>query len=100
MEDYKALIVKPEDNVATALEAIPANKDAVVSCQGRVSTITVLDSIEFGHKFATSFIAKGSDIRKYGEVIGRASQDIDIGAHLHTHNIEGTRGRGDQVGKE
>ena len=31
-------------------------------------------------------------------VIDRAIEDIEPGEHVHIHNIEGIRGRGDQVG--
>jgi hypothetical protein len=32
---------------------------------------------------------------KYGSPIGSASQAIAAGAHVHTHNVASTRGRGD-----
>ncbi len=35
---------------------------------------------------------------KYGQVIGRATADIAVGEHVHVHNIESTRGRGDLGG--
>ena len=36
-------------------------------------------------------------MRKYGEVIGAATRDIRVGEHVHVHNVEGKRGRGDRV---
>ncbi|WP_197284402.1 SAF domain-containing protein [Bacillus sp. JCM 19041] len=53
--------------------------------------------IAFGHKFALVNIKKGTDIFKYGEIIGIASSDIDAGEHVHIHNVEGKRGRGDVI---
>jgi altronate dehydratase small subunit len=53
------------------------------------------ESIEYGHKFAVIDISKGSDIIKYGEVMGRATAHIPQGTHAHVHNIESLRGRGD-----
>lgn len=94
---YKAMMIKPIDNVATALEFIPENSIMTIACQDKKVSITVQKEIEFGHKFAVTAIMKGNDIIKYGEVIGRALQDIEQGEHVHIHNIEGTRGRGDQV---
>ena len=35
-------------------------------------------------------------IVKYGEIIGRATQDIAVGQHVHVHNLESCRGRGDK----
>jgi altronate dehydratase small subunit len=40
-------------------------------------------------------IGKGDDVVKYGEIIGRATADIAKGEHVHVHNIESLRGRGD-----
>jgi altronate dehydratase small subunit len=34
-------------------------------------------------------------IHKYGQMIGRASAAIAAGEHVHVHNVEGVRGRGD-----
>jgi altronate dehydratase small subunit len=33
---------------------------------------------------------------KYGETIGLATSDISPGEHVHVHNVEGQRGRGDR----
>ena len=40
-------------------------------------------------------IDSGENIIKYGEIIGKASKPIKTGEHVHVHNIESTRGRGD-----
>jgi altronate dehydratase small subunit len=95
--NYKAVLIKPADNVATALESIPENAIVTITCQEKKISIRVQKEIEFGHKFAITPIQKGAEIVKYGEVIGRAIHDIEQGAHVHIHNIEGVRGRGDQV---
>jgi altronate dehydratase small subunit len=42
----------------------------------------------------------GDDIMKYGEVIGAAVRSIRAGEHVHVHNLEGKRGRGDRIGGE
>lgn len=96
--NYKAVMIKPIDNVATAMEFIPANTDVTFTCQDKQVTVKVLKDIEFGHKFAITLIPKEANIVKYGEVIGRAIEEIVAGTHVHIHNIEGIRGRGDQVG--
>jgi len=33
---------------------------------------------------------------KYGEPIGIATRDIRSGQHVHVHNLESARGRGDK----
>jgi len=43
--------------------------------------------IPAGHKIARQNIAKGDYVIKYGQVIGRATQDIREGEWVHTHNL-------------
>jgi altronate dehydratase small subunit len=90
--------MRPDDSVAVALQEIPAGTQVEVNVPTKESlSITLKGMIEFGHKFAIRSIKAGSDIRKYGEVIGRAVRDIEEGEHVHVHNLEGTRGRGDKI---
>ena len=37
---------------------------------------------------AAEDIGKGNEIRKYSQPIGYAREDIPVGAHVHTHNVE------------
>ena len=46
------------------------------------------DKIPAGHKYALFPIAKGEYVIKYGEIIGRATQDIAQGEWVHTHNVK------------
>lgn len=39
-----------------------------------------------GHKLARHALAQGRPIRKFGQIIGYATQDIDAGEHVHSHN--------------
>jgi altronate dehydratase len=86
-----AIVIAAEDNVATALEPIAAG-DTVRA--GAVA-VTALDAIPRGHKIAIRAIPAGGQVLKYGNPIGTASADIAAGAHVHTHNVASTRGRGD-----
>lgn len=38
---------------------------------------------------------KGDTVWKYGQSIGKATENIEVGDHVHVHNIEPLRGRGD-----
>lgn len=40
-----------------------------------------------GHKVALRDIADGAPVRKYGQVIGAATEPIRAGDHVHTHNL-------------
>ena len=41
-----------------------------------------------GHKAARGSIRRGELVIKYGEAIGRATQDIAPGEWVHTHNLK------------
>lgn len=90
-----AIMIKPKDNVATALRDLQREEEAAVGAGEARKMIRLIEDIPFGHKFAVCRINMGDPIIKYGEVIGRATQSIDQGAHAHIQNIESLRGRGD-----
>lgn len=50
--------------------------------------VTVRQAIPAGHKIATRHIGKGEPLRRYGQIIGFASQPIEPGEHVHVHNVE------------
>ncbi|MGC8586268.1 MAG: UxaA family hydrolase [Candidatus Micrarchaeia archaeon] len=85
------LIITKKDNVAVALKDL--KKGSVVKVDS--DTLNVLDDIPTGHKIALVDIPKGGEVIKYGEVIGKATQDIKKGMWVHVHNVESERGRGD-----
>lgn len=79
------------DTVATVLEDVEPGRRLDVDGE----TLTIVDDVPFGHKVALSPADAGDPVRKYGEVIGRASGPIAAGEHVHVHNCESARGRGD-----
>ncbi|SDT33186.1 altronate dehydratase small subunit [Paenibacillaceae bacterium GAS479] len=91
-----AIIMDPRDHVATALRDLVAGESVRYQSAGETGTVVLLEAIAFGHKLAITDIPDGADVRKYGEVIGRSTVAIEAGRHVHVHNIEGIRGRGDQ----
>ncbi len=85
------LVITKKDNVAVALKDL--KKGSVVKVDS--DTLNVLDDIPTGHKIALVDIPTGGEVIKYGEVIGKATQDIKKGMWVHVHNVESERGRGD-----
>ncbi len=81
--------------MATSLRDIEAKERVAVGLGEGLKELSLRDRIPYGHKFAVMDISKGKEIIKYGEVIGRATQDIEAGEHAHIQNIESLRGRGD-----
>ena len=96
MSQKRAIVMNEKDNTATAVEAIDAGTVVVVSIAGQDLAIEVKHKIPFGHKFALRSIDPASPIIKYGETIGYATRPIAGGEHVHVHNLESGRGRGDK----
>ncbi len=69
------------DNVVVARTALAAGTG--VAAEG----ITVAAEIPAGHKVATTAFDTGDAVRKYGQIIGLASDDIAPGDHVHVHNL-------------
>ena len=86
-----AIVISASDNVATALEPLEAGH----TLRAGAATVPVIEAIPRGHKVALRPIAAGEAVVKYGSAIGIASCDIAAGAHVHTHNLASSRGRGD-----
>jgi len=84
IKEEKFIIMNRDDNCATALEDILMN----VEIEFRENLIRINQKIPIGHKFALFDIKKGEIIKKYGEIIGIATEDIQIGDWIHTHNIK------------
>lgn len=78
------ILVHDGDDAAVALAAL--QKGEAYPVAGR--TITLLDDIPFGHKVALRAIKAGENVIKYGNPLGHATQDIPVGAHIHTHNLK------------
>jgi altronate hydrolase len=50
--------------------------------------VTPAQPITRGHKLAIQAIAEGAPVRKFGQIIGRATHAIAPGEHVHVHNVE------------
>ena len=50
--------------------------------------LTASGEIPAGHKYALKDIKKGEPVVKYGQIIGRATDDIEKGEWVHTHNVK------------
>jgi altronate dehydratase small subunit len=94
----KAFVIEANDNVATVVVE-PISEGESVTTYGRVKDVNVTanQDIPYGHKIAIRDIPKGETIWKYNLSIGNATEDIKAGDHVHVHNIESNRGRGDKA---
>lgn len=85
----KAILMNKRDSVAVALSPIQKDESAEITFNNEIiDKVLVLEDIEIYHKIAIKPICKGEKVYKYGEVIGRATDSIKIGQHVHVNNIE------------
>ncbi|MBD8068712.1 UxaA family hydrolase [Bacillus sp. PS06] len=81
----KAFIkIKESDNVAVAIR--PIDKNVQLDIDGTI--IELKEAINKGHKFAVKPIRRGEDVIKYSFPIGHATEDIEVGQWVHTHNTK------------
>lgn len=74
-----ALQIHPDDDVAVALQPLQPGDMAL--------GVTIGEAIPTGHKLALRAIGRDEAVVKYGAPIGRATADIAIGQHVHSHNL-------------
>jgi galactarate dehydratase len=81
MLDSLMIVLHPADNVAVARTDIPQGS------RSDIRDLTALTQIDSGHKIALGQIPAGSNVLKYGQIIGIALQDIQPGEHVHLQNL-------------
>ena len=92
----EAFIIDPKDNVATLfIHNGSRGSKITLEVDGKPLVIELVDNVPFAHKIAIRPISKGEQVMKYGYSIGTATEDIKPGQHVHIHNTESNRGRGD-----
>lgn len=87
------LVHDESDDVGVAVVDLTAGSD----CAGRNLTTSqsmrakAIQDIPLGHKLALKDFAPGDSVTKYGCVIGRVTQPIKMGQHVHVHNLKTRR---------
>src|SRR5262249_17559629 len=79
----KAIVLHVEDDVAIAKAPIAAG----LVLEDGDRRLTVVCDIRPGRKVAGGARARGEPVRRYGQVIGFATEAIAEGEHVHTHNL-------------
>ncbi|MGM9957330.1 MAG: UxaA family hydrolase, partial [Peribacillus sp.] len=79
--------IHPHDNVLIALNDIKKDEFS------ETYSVRAAENVNFGHKIALQKIKKDEPVIKYGCCIGTASQDINPGEWVHTHNVKTTLDR-------
>ncbi len=78
---HAALRLHAQDDVLIAARPLAAG--TVVDESG----LTCREPIGAGHKLAARDIAQDAPVRRYGQIIGFATQPIAAGQHVHVHNL-------------
>lgn len=73
--------LNPLDDVLIARQPLP--EGLALAREG----LLVRQPVPAGHKVAARDIAAGEPLRRYGQIIGFASQAISAGDHVHVHNL-------------
>lgn len=82
MNDF--LKINDHDDVAVALRHLQKGQAVVIHGQA----LQLKSDVPVGHKVALRAISKGEEVMKYGFSIGHALEHIDVGQHIHTHNLK------------
>ena len=86
-----AIVLDPADDVAVLVAAVEAGAFVKVSGPNGPLSLTVRQTLPMGHKIALRALPAGSPVRKYGEVIGRLTEPVAAGDHVHIHNLASQR---------
>lgn len=84
MADSTSLVITlhGDDDVAIARGAIVAG-----TVLHEINGLLVIDDIPAAHKVALRSLKAGDPVRRYGQIIGFATQAIEPGTHVHTQNV-------------
>lgn len=92
----KVWVIAPQDNVGTVVGSGGEATQTLPIIGAVDGTIQLKSPIPHGHKLALSSLPRDAEVVKYGVVIGRLVHAVNAGEHVHTHNLESLRGRGDK----
>jgi len=77
----RVIRLHPDDDVVIALDQLVSGTTIASE------NVAVAGLIPPGHKMAVRAVSAGAAVRRYGQIIGFASRDIQPGQHVHTHNL-------------
>ena len=78
------LQIHPDDNVLVALQNLPKGEQIVY----KNTHFDLKTDIAAKHKFTTTPLSIGDEVRMYGVLVGKAAQPIDIGGLISTENLK------------
>jgi (2R)-sulfolactate sulfo-lyase subunit alpha len=87
------LLHEADDDVGVAVRDLKkGEKVGVVTLEGReAGAVDLAGDVPLGHKVAMGDLPKDKPVAKYGRPVGKATQNIARGEHVHTHNVKSLR---------
>jgi altronate dehydratase len=82
--DPRLILLSPRDNVMVVGRMIAAGETVRVSG----ADVHTGHELPLGHKIACRLIEAGEKVMKYGAPIGSATRRIEVGEHVHIHNLK------------
>ena len=83
MKSVDTIYLNADDN--TCVAARPLSVGTEIEAGG--ARIKLTEPVPLGHKIAIKPIAKDEPVRKYGQIIGFASEAVPAGGWVHSHNL-------------
>lgn len=90
---HAILMHEAQDDVGVAVRDLKAGEEVgAVTLEGQdVTAVRLVDDVPLGHKVAVRDLEQDKKVIEYGNPIGRATQAVARGAHVHVHNLKSLR---------
>lgn len=82
--DPRLLLLAPDDSVFVLRDQIEAGESILV--EGK--RVTTVHRLGLGQKIARKPVGIGEKVLKYNAPIGSATARIEVGDHVHLHNLK------------
>jgi altronate hydrolase len=79
----EAVYLSPDDTICVAAQNLPAGHRLDVAG----TRVALAEPVRLGHKIAVRPVRTGESVRKYGQIIGQATESIEPGQWVHSHNL-------------
>lgn len=83
-KEPRLILLHPNDNVLVCSRAIKKGESITVEGNAVVADA----DMELGHKIARRAISQNEKIIKYNAPIGSSTTQINLGQHVHMHNLK------------
>jgi len=85
--NINALLMDERDNVVTCVTAVTKGSQIVYQKGPEICTLAAEEDIPYCHKAALEDLPQGTEVRKYGEMIGQTTASIAKGHWVSHENL-------------